>query len=257
MTDPDEHLDDLASAYLDGVATPAESARVEADADLMARVGRLRDLQTAVQGVDPYPVDEARREAAIAAARQAFDEPATVAPMTAARSWPASRRTLAVMGVAAAIVLLALVLPLLDRLSTDSPQQRRDEEAATAMESARDDAAAGSSDAAQPDAPDAPADLGPFRDVTDLTAAVRLAIEQPGTERADPTTSALASGTTAAEGAAECSEVDDHAPRLYSAWAEVAGRPVIVVVHGGGTAGDRELLVLDRADCTVVVRTPL
>ena len=51
---------DLASAYLDGVASADERTLVEADPVLIALVGRLATLRAAVADVDPPPERLAR-----------------------------------------------------------------------------------------------------------------------------------------------------------------------------------------------------
>jgi hypothetical protein len=68
----DDELDLLASAYLDGEATPDEVALVERDPDLQARVAELRAVDLS-GGVTPS-VPNALKEAHLAAALQAFDQ---------------------------------------------------------------------------------------------------------------------------------------------------------------------------------------
>lgn len=74
MTDSprDPELDELASAYLDGAATPDERARVEADPDLLAEVERLRQIRAVVSSsTEPAPLSV--REAQISAALDVWD----------------------------------------------------------------------------------------------------------------------------------------------------------------------------------------
>ena len=68
----------LASAYLDGEATPDERARVEADPALLDEVERLRDARATLLDARWFerPGDDAR-EAAIAAALAAWDASAS------------------------------------------------------------------------------------------------------------------------------------------------------------------------------------
>jgi hypothetical protein len=61
----------LASAYLDGEATAAEVARVEADEALMAQVERLRSVRRAIGTVQRAPIST--REGHLAAAFDAWD----------------------------------------------------------------------------------------------------------------------------------------------------------------------------------------
>lgn len=70
MDDSLDPLDELVSAYLDGEATPAERARVEADAELQARVASFTRVGEALRDLDIDPVE---RESALAAALAAFD----------------------------------------------------------------------------------------------------------------------------------------------------------------------------------------
>lgn len=64
-------LDELLAAYIDGTASDAERARVEADPALVAEVERLRQLIAALH--EPEPPRHAARESAIAAALAVFD----------------------------------------------------------------------------------------------------------------------------------------------------------------------------------------
>ena len=69
MTDD---LNLLASAYLDGEATAEEIAQVEADADALAEVERLRQVRAVVGHVEAPPIST--REAHLAAALGAWDQ---------------------------------------------------------------------------------------------------------------------------------------------------------------------------------------
>jgi hypothetical protein len=84
----------LASAYLDGEATPDERARVEADPLLLGEVERLRAARATLLDARWFerPSDEAR-EAAIAAALGAWDVAASGLSDTRAESPPAGRRS--------------------------------------------------------------------------------------------------------------------------------------------------------------------
>lgn len=122
-----EPLDELASAYLDGATTPVETARVEADPELLARVEALRAVRVAL-AVAPL-VDDERREHAIAAALAAYDEQhqapssatalGSLTPLTSRRRGP-SPRAWRVVGAAAAMAALAALVPLLASLSSDT-----------------------------------------------------------------------------------------------------------------------------------------
>ena len=111
--DPHDELNpqhELASAYLDGVASPAERATVEASADLRAVVASFTDMRAQLADVSPVTSDA--REAALAAALAEFDQPALVPaatgaaiiPLRATRRWSAT-----VLSVAAAVLLIGAV----------------------------------------------------------------------------------------------------------------------------------------------------
>ena len=149
MTDP--FLDELASAHLDGATTPEEAARIAADPSLQARVEALRQVRAALGEVPP--ADPVAREAGIAAALEAFAEAAPTErsgalpapPVLAPRRGPSST-ALRVLGAAAAIALLALLVPVLGRLADGDDQQASFEQTGSAIGGAPDAAAGGAED---------------------------------------------------------------------------------------------------------------
>ena len=76
--------DELASAHLDGATTPTEAEEVAGDPELAARVEGFAATREAVRTGD-LPIDEERRETAIAAALAAFDVQDAPIPITRAR----------------------------------------------------------------------------------------------------------------------------------------------------------------------------
>ena len=113
MSDPSHQRDELVSVYIDGEATPAERVRVEADPELVRRVGELRAVRAAL-AAPVAPPDAPTRDAAIAAARAARATATTVPAgptVTAIDRRRPNRRALAVMGAAAvaAIAIVAVV----------------------------------------------------------------------------------------------------------------------------------------------------
>ncbi len=115
MTDNDPNAElnpqhELASAYLDGVASPAERARVEASPELMALVADFTAVRARIAEV--VPVATNTRDAAFAAAFAEFDAPAlapaalpaAVIPMPPSRRWARP-----VLSVAAAVVLVGAI----------------------------------------------------------------------------------------------------------------------------------------------------
>jgi hypothetical protein len=261
MTDP--AFDELASAHLDGATSPAEAARVAADPGLQARVEELRRVRAAV--ASPVPVDPDPREVAIAAALAAYagapTEDAGRAPVPdlatiAARRGP-SPRTVRVLGAAAAVVLLALLVPLLGRLalSADDDSVASFESTGAAIEGASPDAE--DSSARAPTSTTATLgdeDLGAFEDLQalaeTLSGADALAFEdRAGVEAVSP-----------AEGACPATSTDEPAglPSVLDwARATVSGEPVIVVLVRGAPDEPGTLRVYRVADCTLVAELPL
>jgi hypothetical protein len=117
MSDPSDARDELASAYLDGEATPAERAQVEADPQLMARVGELGAVRSALAAPVEAP-DAATRERALAAATAAGVPPA--ATVTRIDRGRPRRRGLAVLGAAAAVIVAILVAVVATRSADHS-----------------------------------------------------------------------------------------------------------------------------------------
>lgn len=279
--DPLDPLDDVASAVLDGTATADEVARAGRDPELAARVERLGAARDALRATHAAGlargVDEARREAAITAALAAYDdETTTVAPPAAAPTPMAAvaRRRLGtavprpwLVGIAAAVALLALAVPLLGGLgSSDSDSEDSGDE--MAAEVLQDDAAGDDGGAARAQggdseesleagagpAPNLP-DLGPFDDLEVLAteAAIRAAEadgDLPVTTSAPSTAAHEETASPLATGAPACPAVADAA---YVAQAELDGRPVLALVaREVGSDGTRRVQVIDAADCSVI-----
>lgn len=260
MTEHHDPLDELASAHLDGQTSADEAARIAADPDLTARVLRMAEVRDAV-GTVTDPVDATRRDRAIDAALAAFVEadlptsagaPApgvtTLVPHAARRR---ARRTIQLVGVAAALVLVALLVPLLDRLDSGSNSQQA---ARVPDASSLTDTAAGAADSATTTRGFAPStgpmDLGPFTALPDLAAAVRSQVDASPAMEAGPTLSGGASEPSPRP-CIDGGTSDGARPVLYSAWATLDGRAVVVVVREE-PAGERTMLVLDRNDCHTV-----
>jgi hypothetical protein len=256
MTDPHRpDLDELASAHLDGTTSPEDAARLAADPVLRARVERLREIQAAIRA-EP-PVDEARRESAIAAALAAFaEEAAEVTPAARATVTPLaprrapSPRANQLLRIAAVVILVALLVPLVLSLGDGGGDDEASfDRTGAAIEGANDggedtSAQAGGevapeSDGATLDGADVP-DLGSFDDLDALARATsRLAEERQQTLSTVP---AADSSTRAFQCRPDVGGV--------RATATVAGEPVVVVI---GRTGDRTVVtVLAADDCTVL-----
>jgi hypothetical protein len=282
--DPLDPLDDLASAVLDGTATPEEMARASTDPLLAARVEQLRIVRDALRADHDAlvrdGVHEERREQAIAAALAAYDDeaslggdrheampPATLARrrvgMVGPRTW--------LVGIAAAVALLALAVPLLGALSGGDDQDTSDQMAAEVLDdaggdddsagAALDEASGESCDAAMSTeaAPPAPGEagaplphLGTVPDswpaLADAVAQARLATPVA----ADSTTSsAPATGTTEARPtAATCRAASEGA--RFAATVDYGGKTLLVLVLVD-ESGAEYIEGLDPADCSVVL----
>lgn len=269
MTDQHDPLDDLASAHLDGHTTPEEVARVATDPVLSARIARFETARAALRATAAEPVDPHERDSAIAAALTAFDEghDHVVRPVAAfrARRWWVAPRALRLAGVAAAVALLALAVPLLGRLDRDGDEDVASiDERAGADRGETGDAATDLSETAGgvPGAATAapgPDDLGSFEGLRALAAAVRDRLEASTTAGSSADAALVPEAATTTARVSACDE--ELARRFgpasrYSALATLDGEPVTVVVYEDGD-GALELVVVDRAACTEVTRTPL
>lgn len=264
MTDPS--FDELASAHLDGVTTPTEAARIAADPALQARVEEFRRVRAALAEVPA--ADPAHREAAIAAALAAFDDDASagprapVSPLAAVstRRGP-SPTAVRVLGAAAAIALLALLVPVLSRLAQSNDDQTASfDSTGEAIERAPEDARSGAEDSAVTTttaSSDDDADLGTFEDLTALVAAVS-GDEPHASFGTDSTLGASADEELACppSTASESSGDTSTTRAIESATATVAGDAVIVVVRTE-SAGTRTLLVYLAEDCALLAERPL
>jgi hypothetical protein len=271
MTDLPDPLDELASAHLDGATTPEEAARIAADPALQARVQELRVARDALRAAAVAPVEAAQRNAAVAAALAAFHQadttqpPAT--PVTSLAEVAARRRApglaLRVLGAAAVLVLVALLVPLLAGQDDDAAEtaDRSGEE----LQETAGDAADGGSAPAQPEGDgsseaaggaDAPATtggaffslaapLGSFDDVDALAAA----LTDDQTALRDDTSDVSALRCVDAPEAAS----NSRAAAVVAADATIAGEPVEVVVVTDAD-GARTMTVW-RADTCALIAT--
>ncbi len=198
MSDERLHDDELASAYLDGEATPAEIAEVEASDALLARVEELRAVRDAVaEPVVPLSVD--RRDDLIGAALGVAD--AEAAARMEAKVVPLQRPQRLLLAMAAAVIVLAAVV------GTGLIASRGSDEADTAAST--DEAVAGM--AAADAAPAAEEEPMPEMDMATAEEAMaeEPMAEEPMAEEAPAEETAPAPATVASATAEVQAEVTD------------------------------------------------
>ncbi|MEO6317739.1 MAG: hypothetical protein ABIP36_03045 [Acidimicrobiales bacterium] len=267
MTDHDPLLDELASAHLDGTTSAEEEARVAADPALRARVEELRAVRVAVGEVPA--VDPGQRETAIAAALAAVAEPPdgreepspTVAPVTSLAAVAARRRSsptaLRLVGVEAAILLLALLVPLVAGLRGGSNDDESAEMSAaedragdaTASEEGGVEAAADATTTTSAESSE-PVELGSFDDPEALVDAVDRQLAGGGFEASTPRSGPP--GTTGADD--PCAATAP--PGSSTAAATLDGEPVLAVVTTDAD-GVRTLRIFGSEACKVLVERRL
>ena len=118
MNDMSPADDELLSSYLDGEATSEEVARIETDPTLLARVEELRAARDLVATpVTPLPSDEV--DTMLAAALDASTTAPVVTGIERARR-RRSDRVRTMVAVAAGVLLIAIAVPVLGSLGSDS-----------------------------------------------------------------------------------------------------------------------------------------
>lgn len=258
MTDHDDTFDDLASAYLDDEVSDDERARVAADAPLLGRVEELGAVRESLRS-SGAAVDPSHRDRAVAAALAAFDG-GQVASLADARR-RRSRRAAQLVGVAAAVALLALAVPFLEQLDSGSDGAVLAGRADDTDQTMRADASAPemSSEALTAVPGAVMEDLGAFGDVEGLATVVRTRLDGAAADSAPGADGSGGSGAGVAgsgQGQEPCATQRSAAePVVFSALATLDGRAVLVLVRGD-EAG-RTLLVYDVAMCAEVVSQPL
>lgn len=239
MSDEQLRQDELISAYLDGEATPAEVAEVEASDVLLARVEEFRAMRDAVAG-PVVPLSAEQRDDLIGAALRVADAEAADRVEAAAVRMHRPRRLL--LAMAAAVIVLAAVAGtrLLDITSGDDDQELASTAAdAPAMESA-----------AAPAADEAPAEEAPMAEM-DMAPAEAMAEPEPMAEEApmaqeapmDEAIDDLAAPAPTApefEAAEEAAEVAEAAMAAEEAAAEELPAPTTAPVVSTDDSDDAE-----------------
>ena len=258
----DDHLDELASAHLDGATSPAEAAALAAAPDGELRVERLVAVRARLQDVGP--IDPTARDAAIAAALAAATSPSAVTSLASVRAGRAmSRTTRSVIGAVAAVVLLALVIPVIGRLGASDDAQTASERT-TARDAASGEAGAPSStgDAATADGAASPTttttatasarlDLGSFTTL----AALLDAAEASATLEKDQGEFKQLSELVALQCAATATSATASSI-LTSATATVGGASVAVMTIRD-TSGVVTVRIFRTSDCALLAERPL
>ena len=207
MSDERLHEDELVSAYLDGEATPAEIAEVEASDALLARVEELRAVRDAV--AEPVvSLSAEKRDDMIGAALGVAD--AEDVARLEAKVMPLQRPQRLLLAMAAAVIVLAAVV------GTGLIASRGGDEADTAASPATlagDDSA---ESAAEPADAAPAAEEEPMPEM-DMAAADDAMAEEPMAEEAPAEEVALApaAAEAQAEATAEAAEaMDEELARL-------------------------------------------
>ena len=249
MNDFDPSLDEIVSAYVDGVATPDECARVESDPVLVERAAAFRRVQASLATPSAPADDELRRTLIARALAETTVARATVHPIR-------SRRSATLGPIVAAAAVIAMFFGVGTWLVASQDNGAGD--ASTAASSAEDSfnadsqlraaaatttAAASASGGAEPQtvaptaesAKGAPTYLGGFADET----ALRQALLRARGQLLDGVPTTAPTSTTTLQ--ATCPRTDPADASIYTA--ELRGRPVTVVVTG--TRAD----VFDNATC--------
>jgi hypothetical protein len=254
MTDSDPSLDELASAYLDGVATPDERSRVEADPALLTRVEAFRRVRHLLADAPAPPAGQPDAILARVLASRALPRPEDeLADRRSARR-PRSVRVVAAAAAVLAVGFLAgaLVLALRDREGHDTTAASSATSAPAALagtgaagnggaRTATDEGKATGAPAPEATAPSATGrelaapigDLGTFTDEQALRAAIPPSGRSPAVSAAGPTASPPASSCPT-----------DASGSWYTA--RLDGRPVLVVVEPA------RVRVIDATSCALV-----
>jgi len=228
----DEQLE-LANAYLDGEATADERALVEADAELLAELPRLRNARAALGDVEPP--NPAARESAIAAALAVFDERTSVAAAAgspATRAAPTNvvplerrrrlRRLQGLSAAAAAIVIVGGGFAITQRDGgDDSARDTADEQSSVVVLDAPlttppDDAGAATDAGAAPDSDAAPGGTDQSMSAiapSTVAAGTAATANQAAADAADPAATPAAADVDATSAVdAETAEVESESP---------------------------------------------
>ena len=260
MTEFSQEQDEVASAYLDGEATEDERARVEGDAELLARVDTLRGVRDALAAPTEGP-GSSDRDVAIRAAVAA----STVVDLGAERA----RRRLRLISIAAAVLVVLGAAGLLIRSASSNNTKTSSATAAAGSVASNADRGVQPQAGGATGAENIPGafPLGtrePFADRSTLTDAAkthvrnRLSVDQ----RKDANTSTAVApsaganggtgddaGFTASVPACAVAGPPSSVAEVYAATASLDGRAVQIDVFSL-TDDTLTLIVTDASTCT-------
>lgn len=249
MNDFDPTLDEIVSAYVDGEATAAERAQVEADPALLERVATFRRLHQSIAAGTESASAETQRTMIARALRE------TDVPSTNVRSLWARRLAAAAPPFAIAAAVIAAVIGFAALVASSDHDEGSDSATSAASATTRNDrfsaAGAGAADSAAEAAPaptagattplaavSAPPFLGTFTD----EAALRQALSSPEAKAAVTQADGAGRNSNTAPPCADVTTAAAAGATIYRA--ELRTRPVTVAVTG--TRAD----VIDEATCT-------
>jgi hypothetical protein len=263
MTEFSQEQDEVASAYLDGEATEDERARVEGDAELLARVDTLRGVRDALAAPTEGP-GSSDRDVAIRAAVAA----STVVDLGAERA----RRRLRLISIAAAVLVVLGAAGLLIRSASSNNTKTSSATAAAGSVASNADRGVQPQAGGATGAENIPGafplgtrePLGAFADRSTLTDAAktqvrnRLSVDQ----RKDANTSTAVApsaganggtgddaGFTASVPACAVAGPPSSVAEVYAATASLDGRAVQIDVFSL-TDDTLTLIVTDASTCT-------
>jgi hypothetical protein len=260
----DDRIDDLASAHLDDATSAEEDAEIAADPVVQARIRHLQGVRAALRMAPP--AEPERREAAIRAAVAAFtdgdvrpDRPAAglTSLATAIRRRGGMPLSLRVLGAAAAVALVAALVPLLGRLGGSNDSDTASRADTTFRETGGD---VGADAGTTPEAADAAGvpttTIAPpiaFDTVDALVASVRDATNPLGLGPGEVAPSSDGSGPGCAE---QRQAAAAGAQAVATSTATLAGEPVVVLVVTAPD-GTRTVRILRIEGCSVLAERSL
>jgi hypothetical protein len=255
--------DEQVSAHLDGEATPDEAAAIAAQPELVARADTLAAASAVLREEAVPRVPDHARDAAIRNALDAYDDSRN-APnadrdeLARARDRRTSRR-LRVVGIAAAVLLAVLAVPVLTRdtgddasdVATEAGQSAAEEDASTGGDALAADSpeASAAAEDRSPTLYEGPSDIGVVASTDELEQRVRALLG------AEPTPSEFDGSAVDVRCSANALELIARGEIVFHGVAQIDSRRVTVLVVAD--ENDRHMVVFDDVTCSTVVNQPL